>query len=112
MQDTTPTVAIIAQGSMGAAVASRLTEHGVRVVTSLEGRSAASANRAAAAGMTPVTETESAAADFVLSIAPPAEAQPLAGRLKPALQAANRKPVYVECNAGSPSTGKGSAATI
>ena len=87
---------------MGAAVAARLTENGVRVVTSLEGRSAASAKRAAAAGMTPVSEAEIAGADFVLSIVPPGEAQPLAERLKPALQAANRKPVYVDCNAVSP----------
>jgi L-threonate 2-dehydrogenase len=112
MEDRKPTVAIIAQGSMGAAVAARLTEHGVRVLTSLEGRSAASAKRAAAAGMIPVSETEIAAADFVLSIVPPGEAQPLAERLKPALQAANRKPVYVDCNAVSPETVKDIAATI
>ncbi len=112
MQDTKPTVAIIAQGSMGAAIATRLTEHGVRVVTSLEGRSAASAKRAADAGMAAVSEAEIAASDFVLSIVPPGEAQGLADRLKPALQAANRKPVYVDCNAVSPDSVKGIAATI
>ena len=45
MPDSKPIVAIIAQGGMGAAVAARLTEHGARVVTSLEGRSAATLER-------------------------------------------------------------------
>ena len=34
-----PTVAVIAQGAMGAGVGGRLAERGLRVVTSLEGRS-------------------------------------------------------------------------
>ena len=46
-----PTVAVIAQGAMGAGVGGRLAERGLRVVTSLEGRSAASAKRAAEKGM-------------------------------------------------------------
>ena len=100
----TPTVAIIAQGGMGAACAGRLRDNGVRVVTSLEGRSEASARRAAAAGMTAVSDSEIAAADFVLSIVPPNEALPLAQRLAPALTAANKKPVYADCNAVSPDT--------
>ena len=44
-------VAIIAQGAMGAGMAHRLTSHGATVLTSLAGRSPASARRAAAAGM-------------------------------------------------------------
>ena len=47
----TPTVAIIAPGNMGSAVGQRLTEHKVKVLTSLTGRSEASAARAGAAGM-------------------------------------------------------------
>lgn len=46
-----PTVAIVAPGSMGAGVARRLTDHNVKVLTSLAGRSAASAKRADAAVM-------------------------------------------------------------
>jgi len=72
--------------------------------TSLAGRSAASAERAATAGMAPVSDAEIGAADFVLSIVPPKEALPLAERLAPSLSAANEKPVYVECNAISPET--------
>ena len=44
-----PTVAVVAQGAMGAGVGGRLVERGLRVVTSLAGRSEASAKRAAAA---------------------------------------------------------------
>ena len=97
-----PTVAVIAPGNMGAAVGARLTEHGVKVITSLAGRSAASVKRAADAGMTDANDAEIAAAEIVLSIVPPGDAQALAERLTPALRAANRKPVYVDCNAVSP----------
>jgi 3-hydroxyisobutyrate dehydrogenase-like beta-hydroxyacid dehydrogenase len=107
-----PTVAVIAPGNMGAAVAARLTENGVPVVTSLSGRSRASAQRAAAAGMKDAGDADIAAADFVLSIVPPGEALALAGRLKPALRTANRKPVFVDCNAVSPQTAGAIAASI
>lgn len=107
-----PSVAVIAAGGMGAAVGARLAENGVRVVTSLEGRSAESKQRATKAGMTGATDAEIAASDFVLSIVPPGQAQSLAEKLKPTLQAANRKPVYVDCNAISPDTVKSIAGTI
>lgn len=99
-----PSVAIVAPGSMGAGVAKRLTDHNVKVLTSLAGRSAASAKRAAAAGMQAVDDRQLAEADFLLSIVPPGEALALAQRLAPVLAAANHKPVYVECNAISPPT--------
>jgi len=108
----TPVVAVIAQGGMGAAVAARLSANGVRVLTSLEGRSAASAERAKASGMIAASNAEIAVADIVLSIVPPKEALPLAQRLAPALAAANRKPVYVDCNAISPQTVKTIAGVI
>lgn len=100
----TPTVAIIAPGNMGASVAARLTENKVTVLTTLTGRSTASAERARAAGMQAVDERQLMDADFLLSIVPPGEAQALAKRLAPRLTAANRKPVYVDCNAVSPDT--------
>jgi 3-hydroxyisobutyrate dehydrogenase-like beta-hydroxyacid dehydrogenase len=100
----TPTVAIIAPGNMGAGVGQRLTENKVTVLTALAGRSAASAERARSAGMTAASERELMEADFLLSIVPPGEALALARGLAPALSAANRKPLYVECNAISPQT--------
>jgi len=99
-----PTVAIVAQGAMGAGVGARLVENGLRVVTSLTGRSAASAKRAEAAGMVAVSDQEASQADFFLSIVPPAEAIALAERMSPLIAAGNKKTVYVDCNAVSPPT--------
>ncbi|HEY6024970.1 MAG TPA: DUF1932 domain-containing protein [Pseudolabrys sp.] len=100
----TPTVAIIAPGNMGAGIGRRLTENKVTVLTSLVGRSEESARRAREAGMKPVEERALAEADFLMSIVPPGDALALAQRLVPTLTAANKKPVYVECNAVSPQT--------
>jgi 3-hydroxyisobutyrate dehydrogenase-like beta-hydroxyacid dehydrogenase len=100
----TPTVAIIAPGNMGAGVGARLVENKVTVLTALAGRSEASAERARVAGMQAVDEAQVLEADFLLSILPPGEALTLAKRLAPRLTAANRKPVYVDCNAVSPAT--------
>src|SRR4051794_36414006 len=90
-----PVVAIIAPGNMGAAVGRRLVEHGAAVLTSLAGRSAASAERARRAGLEDAGDDRIAAADFILSIVPPGDALGLAERLAPALERAERKPVYV-----------------
>ncbi len=99
-------VAIIAAGDMGSAVGARLAEHGVRVTTSLAGRSAASAARAERAHMVAVGDDDMLVgeADFFLSICPPGEAVGLAQRMKPALERSHKKPIYVDCNAISPET--------
>ena len=100
----TPIVAIIAPGNMGAAMARRLAEHKVTVLTSLAGRSEASIKRAREAGMSAASERALAEADFLLSIVPPGDALALARRLAGVLTAANKKPIYVECNAVNPRT--------
>jgi 3-hydroxyisobutyrate dehydrogenase-like beta-hydroxyacid dehydrogenase len=99
-------VAIIAQGLMGAGIGRRLHESGAEVRTLLRGRSAASAERAAAAGMRPASDEQVllAGADFFLSILPPGDAEPLARQLAPTLAALDDKPTYVDCNAVSPQT--------
>jgi L-threonate 2-dehydrogenase len=107
-----PVVAVIAPGNMGAAVARRLTEHGVKVVTTLAGRGAASVARAGAAGMTDVPLDRLAEAEIVLSILPPAHALPFAERMAPLLAATKHKPVFVDCNAVSPETVRGISAVI
>ena len=112
MNSIRPVVAVIAQGAMGAGVAKRLTENGVRVLTSLQGRSEASAARARAAGMIDTSDADIAAADFILSIVPPGEALPLARRLAPALTSANKKPLYADCNAVSPDTARAIAVVV
>src|ERR1700679_3575090 len=82
-----PVVAIVAPGNMGAAVARRLTEHQVKVLTTLDGRGAASAARAREAGMTEVPFERLIEAQLVLSIVPPAAALSLAKQLAPLLTA-------------------------
>ncbi len=107
-----PVVAVIAPGMMGAAVGRRLVEHGLKVLTSLEGRSAETTARAKAAGMASASDEEIAASDFILSILPPGEAVALARRFAPSLTASNSKPVFVDCNAVSPSTVERIAAAV
>ncbi len=108
----TPVVAVIAPGMMGAAVGKRLVDNGVKVLTSLKGRSAETATRAKAAGMAAADDEEIAACDFILSILPPGDAVALAERFQPALKASNSKPVYVDCNAINPKTVDRVAAVI
>ncbi len=102
------TIAIIAPGEMGGATGRRLREHGARILTSLAGRSPASAARAARAGFVviddPALMVEESA--LLLSIVPPGEALDVAERFAPVLAAARRKPVFVDCNAVSPATAR------
>ena len=100
----TPVVAVIAPGMMGAAVGKRLVDNGLKVLTSLNGRSAETAGRARDAGMLAASDEEIAASDYILSILPPGDAVALAERFVPALKASNAKPIYVDCNAINPVT--------
>ncbi len=99
-----PTVAVVAQGAMGAGVGGRLAERGLHVITSLEGRSEASAKRAKTAGMVAASDQECAQADFFLSICPPSDALALAEKMSKLIAPSNKKPVYVDCNAVSPAS--------
>ena len=98
------TIAVLAPGAMGSAVAQRLTEHGARVLTSLAGRSAATAQRATSAGMIAADDAEIAGADIILSIVPPGEALALAERLAAAITRQQTSPIFVDCNAISVET--------
>ncbi len=108
----TPTVAVIAPVAMGAAVGKRLSDNGLRVLTSLKGRSAATRARAKSAGMSDASDEEIARSDFILSILPPGDALSLAQHFVPVLAASNAKPVYVDCNAINPKTVEKVAAAI
>jgi 3-hydroxyisobutyrate dehydrogenase-like beta-hydroxyacid dehydrogenase len=94
-----PNIAILAPGAMGSAVARRLSEHGVRVLTSVKGRSEATAKRAAEAGMIAAKDSDIAGADIILSIVPPGEAVALAERLAGLIVKREKKPIVVDCNA-------------
>jgi L-threonate 2-dehydrogenase len=108
----TPVVTVIAPGMMGAGVGKRLADNGVKVLTSLKGRSEETAARAKASGMAAASDEEIAASDFILSILPPGDAVALAERFAPTLKASNAKPVYVDCNAINPVTVDKVAAVI
>jgi 3-hydroxyisobutyrate dehydrogenase-like beta-hydroxyacid dehydrogenase len=108
----TPVVAVIAPGMMGAAVGKRLSDKGLKVLTSLKGRSQDTLARAKEAEILDAGDEEIAASDFILSILPPGDALSLAQRFAPALKASNSKPVYVDCNAINPVTVNRVAAAI
>lgn len=99
-------VAIIGAGEMGAAVGLRMRKTGARVITTLKGRSAASIDRASSAGLEAIDDDDALVrqADFILSIVPPHAALATAERFRAPLTDAQRKPVFVECNAISPAT--------
>jgi L-threonate 2-dehydrogenase len=98
-------IAVVAMGEMGAGFAQRLVERGARVLTSLAGRSEASARRANAAGATLTDDaTLIAEAEMFLSIVPPSVAGATAERFLPLIEKAGRKPVFVDCNAIAPQT--------
>jgi 3-hydroxyisobutyrate dehydrogenase-like beta-hydroxyacid dehydrogenase len=99
-----PIVAVVAPGMMGSGVGQRLVENGIEVRTALGGRSEATIARAKAAGMVGASDEQIAASDIILSILPPGDALGLAERLAPALRAAAKKPIYVDCNALDPAT--------
>jgi len=108
----TPVVTVIAPGAMGAAVGKRLVDNGLKVLTSLKGRSQETQARAKQAGIAGASDEEIAASDFILSILPPGDALSLARHFAPVLKASNSKPVYVDCNAINPVTVDKVAAAI
>src|ERR1700691_6557499 len=109
-----PDVVVIAMGEMGSGIARRLRERGARIRTSLNGRSAASVDRARLAGAESFDDDRALldGADFMLSVVPPGDARALARRLAPALQAGAREPVHVRCNALAPRAAQDVPATI
>ncbi|KAF8170275.1 6-phosphogluconate dehydrogenase C-terminal domain-like protein [Mycena galopus ATCC 62051] len=106
------TIAIIAAGAMGSAVAKVLTRNGIRVLTNLDNRSEATRRRAHEAGMVDASLKEiGSAADWVLSILPPSDAFALAENFLKESAGSTRlagtpAPVYVDCNAVNPATVK------
>lgn len=94
---------------MGAAVAHKFTKSGCTVLTTLDGRSPATVERAKAAGMEDAPLTVIAQrVSWVLSILPPSSALSFAEQFKKAYDEAspNAKLAFVDCNAVSPETAK------
>jgi hypothetical protein len=95
-----PTIAIIGAGAMGSAVAQRLTEHGVTVLTSLTDRSAGSRSRAEVCGMRHADDRQIVErSKIILSIVPPADAFAVAERFAGPLKGKRSGVVFADCNA-------------
>jgi len=101
-------IAVIAAGTMGAGLAQRLRRHGADVAVTLDGRSAASAKRAAGLSLKDSETALAQWADVVLSILPPGDALALARRLAPVMAGK----IYADCNAVSPATMHAVAAAL
>jgi L-threonate 2-dehydrogenase len=99
-----PVIAVIAMGDMGAGIAARLVRGGAEVITSLRNRSAASVQRAWQAGVRDASDAEIAAASYLLSIVPPAQAQAVAEHWCGIVAQGEERPVYLDCNAISTET--------
>ena len=80
-------IAIVSPGDMGHAVGALLAERGFRVVSALAARSELTRTRAERAGIEDVGDLDGVvtAAEGILAILPPAEAEPLAGRVAEAM---------------------------
>lgn len=108
------TIAVLSPGDMGHGVGGAIHDHGLRVITSLEGRGALSRQHAADAGMEDVGGIEDvvATADLILSILPPERASDLGGAVADAMMSTGKTPVFADCNAVSPDTVRGTAEKI
>ena len=98
-------IAVVSMGEMGAGIAGLLVENGARVLTSLEGRSPASASRARDAGVEDLPDAQMIEqAELVLSLVPPSAAGATAERFLQLIKRSERKPTFLECNAIAPQT--------
>jgi 3-hydroxyisobutyrate dehydrogenase-like beta-hydroxyacid dehydrogenase len=100
------TIGLLSPGDMGHTVGQVLVTHGLRVLTSLKGRSGRTRVLAEKAGITdvPSYETLVSESEIILSILVPAQAKQAAGDVAIALAKTKNEIVYADCNAISPKT--------
>jgi len=93
---------------MGSAVGRALREGGAAVVTTLEGRSERTARLARETGLELMADLDAvvAAADVVLSIAPPGEAEAVARAVAASADRTGARPLVADLNAISPATAR------
>ena len=101
-----PTIGLLSPGDMGHAVGATLRDHGLRVITNLQGRSPRTAALAARAGIIDVGDDQVLVweADIVLSIMVPSQAYGCAERVASAVQVTGTKILFADCNAIAPRT--------
>ncbi|MFO7696689.1 MAG: DUF1932 domain-containing protein [Anaerolineae bacterium] len=112
------TVGLLSPGDMGHAVGRVLVDHGLRVVTCLEGRSERTRNLAAEAGIEEVADYRTLVSEgqLILSIVVPAQAVAVAERVAGAIADAELRGreglTYADCNAIAPQTARDVERTI
>jgi len=99
-------VGLLSPGDMGHTVGRVLVEHGMPVLTCLEGRGERTRMLAREAGIEEILTYEQLVmdTDMILSILVPSNAEPAAIRVAEALQVTGRQIVFVDCNAIAPMT--------
>lgn len=108
------TVGLLSPGDMGHSVGAVLHQHGLRVLTCLDGRSDRSRALAAEAGMedVPSLNTLVEQADVFLSILVPSASVELATKTAAAVRETGTQLLYADCNAVAPQTVKRSAEVV
>jgi 3-hydroxyisobutyrate dehydrogenase-like beta-hydroxyacid dehydrogenase len=110
---TSPILAFLAPGAMGAAIATRLSASGAGfILTNLDGRSEPTIQRARASNMQHASYTEIVErASYIYSVVPPKDAFAVAQVILSAYKAAGsqRPLVFVDCNAVNPESMKSMA---
>jgi 3-hydroxyisobutyrate dehydrogenase-like beta-hydroxyacid dehydrogenase len=103
---TLRSVGILSPGDMGHSVGAVLRQHGLRVLTCLDGRSARTRALAAEAGFEDVPTLDDLAreAEMILCILVPSEAMGVAERVARAIRNTKADVLYVDCNAIAPQT--------
>ena len=103
---TITTVGLLSPGDMGHSIGEVLVQHGLEVLTCLDGRSQRTRDLARSAGIEDAGTLESlvAASDVLLSVLVPARATELAERVAAAMRATGSDLLYVDLNAIAPQT--------
>ena len=101
------TVGIMSPGDMGSGVGGVLKQHGLKVLTALDGRSEESRHRAAEQGIEDVGSLDDLvkASDLILSILVPSEALSFAQDVAESIVRTDAQVAVADCNAVSPATG-------
>lgn len=102
------TVGIISPGDMGHAIGRVLLDHGLKVITCLEGRSERTHQLAKEAGIVSVPDYDQFVkdTDIILSVLVPSQAKSTAILISKALKETGVQRIYVDCNAIAPTTVK------
>ena len=108
------TVGILSPGDMGHSIGKVLHDHGLRVVTCLDGRSDRSRELATKAGFEDVPSLNDLVqqVDILMCVLVPARAAEVAEQVAGAMRETGATPLYVDGNAISPNTVRGIAATV